>query len=1197
MGNERYSTHVLELVRNNGVQAIEAGPDDTCFLMFDYFDVLIYKELVGETKHYLNYFSIGDTFKDVQKYKVSYKTLSLYCSRDSKTNPFTINGERAGRIPFLGLIQVSLCKENYQRKNVPVDVDKFLSQCEKEIMEIADKAPQQGEASETVKQIYRSSTTGDFCLVVRTGFVENIYNIALALNDTQDQSKESEEMLRLLTYTNVGIACKSPSDNQFKTLDSNFVNSHQNLVFALRFSADSEMMKLLKQYTPQSTQEEKTQAVKGLFGRYDYLLHIGIEEFAKVYPVLCAKKVGSKSEDMAYDPEDISLTNILKYSHIRNINERVLVEMQSLQAVSQCDDDTEKGTYLFQVMEKNKRLYEKINALEPLGSFFSEEARAFKDLYRGMKEIYKAFSSVGAEKEAYINWLGFYEDMSILCECIMRSMEKYKYLCDNSKDNSFDEDEKRRYQIRLLRDWRSSIQAINQYTRLVQNINYQTYQSPIYELQTQIDTAKTMVAYREAMRTYMETVRDGVSRGTDDGAKIVPIIYPDLSKDEVEVTAPFINQVKDGIEHTREIVCTVPSFEYFGRLYDLLPWMLHEASHHIKILDKDERNQFVAQYLFSYLFEIVIEDALLKLSNDSLYVAIGRAEHKLVDSMVKIAVGDVSSDSEFRDFDFQRLVSEIDTYCARLFPYQTEYEGTRHYNEGQKIREVAFQYYLDQCRKEGIFTDDNVQNLLSIKSEMNYEKRDKLTAELLDRYIPKVFGHTGAKGDDIDFIRLSDIYLPRKGFEKRLCEIAKKMGVVGGSESAIREYCYKVMELYRVEEAYNTIYQEKDNSEKCIKDYLGRVYDDYQQSSKKHPWMEEDKFFSDPAVMHIFRNLWLLDDNQESKDKFSSVMLNIFLNVDYSRIQPDRKLREIVYRETFADLLMATSLDLKSFGYCRQVLQTISDARINNKVYHYNEANNQRFQIVTAVLLEEELTKESDENSKAESSEGNRYEYVKLDGSSIIEKGIIYCEYTLKCIFQKLLDMQAIKADISKASLVEPFIKSIQAQLETYLRTSKNDESYNATLLYVLLHGIETADDIIKEEWEQYSDIAAECRPIKYIFWRLEYFCRGIKNIMQDGYIRVPWDIFSYMKKIRKQIKKQNGFGCIWEQDWECLKKTKEDVSKFYNEPKLVFEKSAAEKLENTIDFIQNYYYYNRFEMIKRESEMNEKNGSVGREG
>ena len=180
----KYSTHVLELVRNNGIsnpkEQIEQG-----FLMFDYFDILIHERLCGQDKQYVNYFSIGDTFNDECDYKVSFKTLNLYCYNEDDRNPFEIkssawqqDSHTLSEIPFLGLIQISLCKENYMRESrEPLDIDTFLTECGNKILRIVREAGQYGEKDPTVMQLYRSSTTGDFCLVIRTDSVEKIYNM------------------------------------------------------------------------------------------------------------------------------------------------------------------------------------------------------------------------------------------------------------------------------------------------------------------------------------------------------------------------------------------------------------------------------------------------------------------------------------------------------------------------------------------------------------------------------------------------------------------------------------------------------------------------------------------------------------------------------------------------------------------------------------------------------------------------------------------------------------------------------------------------------------------------------------------------------------------------------------------------------------------------------------------------------------
>ena len=156
----KYSTYILELIRNNGItnidgESFEGEKSDEevpfRFLMFDYFDILYCKELRGDEKKYLNYLSIENAFEDTiqhsKNYKVSYKTLSLYCKSNNELsesdeefqNIFSIlsTGENLSSIPFLRLIHISLCKDNYIRENMEgIEIESFLENCENMIISI-----------------------------------------------------------------------------------------------------------------------------------------------------------------------------------------------------------------------------------------------------------------------------------------------------------------------------------------------------------------------------------------------------------------------------------------------------------------------------------------------------------------------------------------------------------------------------------------------------------------------------------------------------------------------------------------------------------------------------------------------------------------------------------------------------------------------------------------------------------------------------------------------------------------------------------------------------------------------------------------------------------------------------------------------------------------------------------------------------
>lgn len=1036
-------------------------------------------------------------------------------------------------------------------------MDDFLNACEEEILDIVDSST--GTECLMVKQLYRSSTTGDFCLAIRTDSVEEIYKIALALNDTQNNS---EKKLKFMTYTNVGITCKF-SNGKFEILDDKFIRKNEKLAFALRISADSGLLSILEKYN--CSPNCPLEPIKGLFGRYEYLLNVKMKEFAEIFPVLCEKKIGFSSDSAkVYSSGVNDLENILRYPSIRNVNERVLVSVNvpSLQSGEAVHGD-DLLIFRNNVIDRNKALFDRIEGLSKWHKYFSSENRAFIDLTRGMREIYKAFSAMGMEKEAYINWLVFCKDMEILCSSIEKSAEDYAKMCD---DVTYIESEKRGYRIRLLEDWRTSLQSINQYTRLVQNVNYQTYQSPIYEIQTQIDTEKALVAYREAMSIYIDFYRKSSVEGSVDRVKLFPIIYPDLSKDKVEVTAPFINEALNDKNDEREIICTVPSFEYFGRLYDLLPLIIHESSHHLRILSREERNRFVIQYVFSYVFALVLEEYLPELANDIMYRENGQMERQLINSMVDVLLESMEMDENFNELGFEKMIRAIDAYMESLFLYDCDFDKQKYEYEAKKIQNTAYEFFLSEYRKEQILNKKNLIEILKIKPKEDYEEKEiqweELAESLLEAYRVRLLGE---KIDGRKYIELLDLYCDRELFEKKLIAV-KENWKDRVSKDGIREYAYNVIRVYRVLSERCEYGNDKRTSE--AEGYLEKVFD---KCSTK--MLEQPEVILDPSAMNVLRRLGFLDADREL---FCKTILDAFKNVSGSSVKMHKRIRVRIYRESFADLLMATSLGLNAFGYCRQVLQVISDARIAENEYYYDDMD--RFRIVTAVLLAEQ-----GENDDSILKENETPEMLFVKGDMLIEKGIEYCEYSLKCIRDKLLgEIETEKDSLGrkKANVID-FIGRIYEQVKILLENRQSPECMNCTFLYILLYGEEGVPSEVIMEWKSFN-MREECEPYKYLFWRVEYFCEGLMHILQNGHIVVSRDIFNHMYQVRKQIVKESKDGCAWEKACRCLLEPKADVGKFYNEPKLVYEKTSQQKLENTIDFIQNYYYFNRFEVMEK---------------
>lgn len=261
---EKYSTYILELIRNNGITNEKTGESGTdklmpCnFLLFDYFDVLNCRKLSGKDKKYVNYLSIVNVFEgEIENnvdYKVAYKTLSLYCKSEDEQRDFDFFSVQSevttlSETPFLGIIQISLCKDNYivndWRESVDLDIDAFLKEREDWILAIADDCKPSDEGIKMQRVLFRSSTTGDFCLVIRTNLIKLIYDVAIRLNGTQN---DPDAKYKMLTFTNVGIECKYVEGNGYATLSADVVKRNSENI-ALRFSADQSIRGELQKYS------------------------------------------------------------------------------------------------------------------------------------------------------------------------------------------------------------------------------------------------------------------------------------------------------------------------------------------------------------------------------------------------------------------------------------------------------------------------------------------------------------------------------------------------------------------------------------------------------------------------------------------------------------------------------------------------------------------------------------------------------------------------------------------------------------------------------------------------------------------------------------------------------------------------------------------------------------------------------------
>ena len=1173
---QKYDVVVVKLIRNNNIvtDGDEILEDDTYF-MLDYFDLLRYKNLINEDKIYRKFWNINDNYteKDLE-YKVAYKTLSLFTEKsDNSENVFKIlnNSTTLSVTPFLGIIQIDYV---YYYQETP-DAEETLLFCEQKIEEcLSDNGFSQNERFRY--KIYRSSTSGDFCLVVKSAMIRDIFKIAVLINSIV--IKNEDKNYRFNTYTNIGIECIARNGKVFLEFQEETIRENEECRFALRFTTSNEFAE--KIYTKLEN-KGAIESLRGLFGRYDYLLRLSMKEFADIYTILCESKIIGYRDwkcDFEYN-EDTTLTELLSWGirsrRMKIINERALVSLEDetfdlkkifnhgIQVYEKAD---QKEINIEAQAGSARQIFGKyLERFHELKKIFYEESRAFTDINRAFGEMISTYVPQGIDNDSYVNWQILTIDLRVIFKCAFAWESSYKELKDDVS--------RKHKRAHFLQDMRLVIDAVNQYYKFLQNVNMHTWQSPLYEIQTQLDAEKMMIAYREFLYDYFKNYeRCFEQEDIDKRPMFYPIVYPDLSIEQACAMVVFQEERNVGY---RILICRVPSFEYYGRMFNMIPWILHEASHSIRMIPRDERNR----YLFKSVMKSVFLQAMYKLlnqsSNDVGYFKLGKLEEDIVARIVD-ALGDVFNkfaremDASQNIFllEFNRFETEIISFLFQIFDRDIHYmEGRRHVENIKAIQKKIFSFLgeLNLLDAE-IFIGNEKKKAIEAVSECSesMEILHKLLELIYNKYYENMIG---SRPQEQEWkLLLRDV----NGLEDSLKEKVEDLELKSDPK---RDYLFRMRELNRLYWAWRREgYDSKAGKigsaiwRGCISDIRKEIANGFNDCE---------------GFVELHRILNVIFGYEEEVDTNQAIRINRDFNILFQEEVIGLVEREItIYRETCADLYMAAALGLTAFGYCRQIFQTISDTGHEDETEETNSTNISRFRVTVAILLGEECNVDLDMH------------YVKISMSRLWENGKAYCKKALECAKNGILNNLVNDNGIIKKD-IEFIYQCLDRNVDEVFEECENNEFYEEKFegsVFGIYLAPEIIDSLVDDEGEKerrrlkesFRRAEKELSTQLHIIYRIKYFIDTLNLISSEGNIVISKGEYEY-------------FNAVYKRQKDACQKIREGrtckvVSAFYNDPDSAVNKSHESMLEDTLDFIQTYYYKNRFKVM---SSINAKGGRI----
>ncbi len=1174
MENDRiadYNVHNLTFLRNNSYpQEIIFDNEKHYFFMMDYYNLLMEKKLEKETDGYM---TLAGSVK-AENNTVAKRIMGIYSRKTEKDNQlFQITSSEKGTTsesPFLGIIQVYIADYGWKNTGTSgVSVQQAENFLELYETEIANDLNQILEETD-VYHIYRTITSEDFCVVIRTSTIRKIYHAALTIMDIRNGSDKRV----FFTYTNIGLECiKSPNNEnlsenrQFASLHESVREKNQNVSFVLRFRIENAALEEIQalEYQQKNKGEEAGQIiiedVNGMIGRYDLVVRLTMNEFMEIYPYFCMNVTGDKIQTANLNALQGRFSKILVEKmgdgSIQTINTRMIVNIYA-----QEKSGDKQVVPLFDEKDKSKikkrtkcvmTLYERFK--KNYENYFSADKYRYVELIRMLDKLIFSYENLAYEADTHINWFicsqyleNFFQNMIFYMNTIKAHIEP-------------------RAIEKFLDEFQSFISAFDMYLRLLQGINQNTIQSPRYDISSPIDGQKFLMAYSEFIDSVHEEYREDnwnskESLACREKRRVEKtIIYPELTIKNLQLMEVFcpdkVERTDDDCSTPAMLICKIPMFEYFERPYDLIPLVLHEICHHMLILNRKERNEF----LIKNIFERLAAEALNQVQNR--YVK--NESCKRIDALTKkmeecLADALVETFKErcanYEKYVFLHLTKRIENFACSYFEDEEQKQDNRRGSSLESIKskyELLIREIYDDEKKLKEFQRIEIKNIGTFRNptEMNdcIRKLFTFTSDLLAQINKKTIGYKRS-------LKLENL-LGRNNqqLDDYLLRWAKENeSEISGIENITERTQLLKNYLELTKRAFLLLTDAVLIQEDGARSFRGNLAEKFAKKAKIQldRFRDENYYIydQDKAKKAAF---WEFEREEHAQQHFIEAMECI----DAGRILDAIRFGVTNYREICADIIMCKWIGLTSFGYLRSAVTLAPRMQGYEKHIEYGALQWERLKTVLAVLITVENRNEDIESETKE-----------IDVSVLQKEIWEYISKTIDCVKSRI--RTSMEADESlDQEHAEKARNHFYEMADCNIKLWEKNISENKKIVW---EGC-VWDCLNKRtlKFERMDDYFPYFYKEANIFKRIYDMLETYGRIQSSGKLYLKSYIYEHILNIYRHATKARQ-----------LHKVVGEVAGFYNNPASE-KKSNSQKLEDMLCFVQDYYYCNR---IKKAGEV-----------
>jgi len=267
---------------------------------------------------------------------------------------------------------------------------------------------------------------------------------------------------------------------------------------------------------------------------------------------------------------------------------------------------------------------------------------------------------------------------------------------------------------------------------------------------------------------------------------------------------------------------------------------------------------------------------------------------------------------------------------------------------------------------------------------------------------------------------------------------------------------------------------------------------------------------------------------------------------------------------------MAASLGLTGFGYCRMMFQYASDISGEYDITWEETVNMHRFRIVESEL-------------------SSRLKTSVLSDEEFLRKIEEYCISTIDCLHLNMEKAELyVESQERKDTLVNNFIHVLKSDVRNAFEHIKTHRDIQECLERSIIWGFLEDTALMPEASDQrkiiekFDSIKSIIESNAHILYRIKYMIYGVFMLFKKEIPTKDYNDYNHLE--------YNHMRRLYEEFIERMPKVEENsrkVADYFNNPQTAVSITPIEMLENTISFVEHYYYYNRFQIMSSDKVSN----------